>query len=1035
MPPEGEKPRPKPNPLLSKESTKDYCLVTAEGEPVCREDLEALGEEVEEGEADEYVKTFFEDQQNFPVVAKFLEDNLQVPGAEQGLTNFENWIADSADYQNLAEFFDAFTHIPRGRGRSEFVYGLRAEKDTEEFQKSREALKKIVKNLREYFASKREADIDVQKQVEKPLLGQTVGNCLKTLSSNYKRASGGEKLVIAAAIGVGLVLLYQYRDMEIIPFVEKGGTVKNTLLAIGALWGINYMSGKIMPDGLTITQRLDLFRDIDDLSDNNVLKGYAEKKELHKDKELLQAYYKLQQKHISVKTLFEAYQEAKGPTGSRYIDAARLGFKPNEISGGAVYELIDELVKDTAVNEKMAEKWEQEKHTAEDEGREPRLAEATRDERDAWTTPGIALEIFKQKYISGPLGERDVTYFDAVMNEYAIAEGQKRIRKGEKVEEAFLKTPFQHIEAGKAARLPDTTWNKTVELTKDAGKAVQEWAESTETLGGKWFIETASGAWVAVSDFTVRKYRSLIEPRLKDGISLLHQKTIEKVLPEEFAANVTEPGKATIMGMPGHSFDIAVTKGIVTITTPNGTNVDFKLDKGVSGNTAEAQRLESSIKSQVVALLKAQINLPESIKNATPEWIDKKWVVKNVEITVKDAAVLGIAPTTNVDLNFTINADGRTIKINDSGKEIDDFTKLDIAHRDVEIQKAVWNISPYLKDLPVEVTKVAENSTYGFIIEGKIAGLSFAAVGKGSGKSITDGVDLFEYGFPREGGMERLRIPRDAEGGKFVRALSNKIRKEPYFIDPFLNLQSQMENTSEGFFARLEILSKTNVLGFIPSNIGEALNGKILNRQWEYTLDFKVAETLALFEQHILGNSGDKIDEAYTKFIKKTHVHLSELSNYISRLSDEEKANEFQNLLSGKEDASKSPPRPDGLEYLNYGNAEYQDYFKTYKAMITNSRYNYDGLEGLDAKISIGNHEWALSGNAYEVYKTLLLIWSVNTRHLSNQSSLSAPDKQLLDLVIQQVHQKLETAQTGGGIKMSNLPSAKSEADMRNWIK
>jgi hypothetical protein len=469
------------------------------------------------------------------------------------------------------------------------------------------------------------------------------------------------------------------------------------------------------------------------------------------------------------------------------------------------------------------------------------------------------------------------------------------------------------------------------------------------------------------------------------------------------------------MGLPGNNFEIEIGKGLVII---NG--IQFEIDKEVKGNAAhEAVQLKNDIQGKVDALINAK-KIPQLV-GKKPKWDkkEKKWTIEKVGIG--GDPLLGIAPGTT-DLSFSIEPDGKTVKFYTGNREIKNFADLDTIHRDAVIEEAIWKADPllekYLRDLPV--TNIKVNAGPPIRIAGKLGGLQFTAGG------ITAGIDFIDAAGAR-GGFNTLKIDKANGGPEFLTALSGKILESDYFKNPFIQLQAQMENTSEGVLSRVKELA-TKKIWIIPTNVSGALNGRVLQERWRYTLDFKKYETLQLFEHELQGKTADQIPNAYKKYIERAHQDLSNLWKHIDSLSEEAKAQDFQNLLDGA-----GPPA--GLEYLNYENDEYRQFFEQFQAKITNPRYNFKGFENLD--IDYGARE------ANEIYQTMLLVWSRHTRKYMKYPKgvpLTPSEKNFLqNKVIDRVVQKLEDAmgKGGGTIQKEHLPAkgSQNEADLDLWVK
>lgn len=966
------------------------------------EELAALREEIDEtGEAEKYIETF-QKQPQFDAVSHLLGEGINHEGTESAF-NFNNWLI--MDSKFVARIFD-IEFMPRGKGRLSFLDGLEnPDQESEEFKKSQKVLKKIVDLLKKRFDTRQEIREDSGAQRDKPAAGETIGDGVKTLMRNFKRASGTEKVMILGAIGIAASLLWKYKDQALFKNFTFGDAVKWA----GALWGINYLSGKVSKDGKTFIQRVDVGLDIEAMKDSP-LKGYAYEHGMDKDQEKYRTFLQLQTK--DVRLLYQRYKEVSAPGVKKEIDPKRLGIYNEAIDGKAVYEIVDELVQETSINLHI----EQRRKEAEDQGQQynEKADLANKGLIDLWTSPSEAQAKFEEKYF-GLMKGANVTLIDAILNEYQTRDYQTAIT------------------SGRARRRYERAKKTTADVLEKGKNAVSKWAQDNTRWGGKWIYLGVKGGVRTAYEFTrddilkpaghflARKYRAFVEPRLKKGTEWIREKKINEVLDPAFAADVTSEDKVTLMGVPGNDFEIEIGRGIVII---NGIN--FELDKGIPGNAHNAILLESQIQGKVDALVKSK-NIPQ-LAGIKPKWdkANKKWVLEKVPVGADPLLNL---PAANTDLSFTIDSDGTTVHFFDGGKEIKNFNKLSEVHGFALIEKKVWEadtaLKPHLEGLPVTDITASSYPVHGARIDAKLGGLQFAAVLKASPPppSINNGIEFLSPS-GATGGFNVLKIEQANGGPGFLTALSGKILESPYFNDPFMALIAQMENTSEGVFARLQELFPTTRLWIIPTslNIPAGINGKILQERFRYTLDFKKYETLQLLEHELQGKTVDQIPNVYKKYIERAHRELTKLWRDIDALSDEDKAKEFEKNM-------------DRLESLNYENDEYRQFFEQYQTKITAPQYNYAGFESLD--VDYGARE------ANEIYQTLLLVWSYHTRkyikYPKGPSLAPAEKLYLQNKVIDKVVQKLDKALKDGGgtIKKENLPAkgSQNEADFDLWLK
>ena len=405
-----------------------------------------------------------------------------------------------------------------GRRSEEFLEGLKLdpEKSTpeqvEKWKKSNQVLGEMTKILKEHFEAKKSFKADTAEQAEnKPFGMKTIGEGVKTLMKNFKREDAMGKTAILGAVGVAIYLLHRYKDSRCLPF-WKEATLSKTLLWLGAGVGINYLSGKVSPDGKTLLQRIDWGKDIEELKDDNVMKAFAIKNGMDEDQEKLRTMYKVL--NVDVKRLYELYRDAKlnsVSTGKKEIDPKQLGFYKGEVDGKSLYEIIENLVQFTAINEQTRRREEDAKE------RNIKYVKPSVAETAEWKANADAA--FEEKYFNGPLGNHKQTLFDVIVNEYRT-------------------TNYQEIIAGWKAQEPERRGYKGIKegskwaygKAVDYGSAVGEW---TVDKGGKlWKVAnekvfTPAGSWAAerYKEYDLYGFKALF---LKNRLASLQENDIKK---------------------------------------------------------------------------------------------------------------------------------------------------------------------------------------------------------------------------------------------------------------------------------------------------------------------------------------------------------------------------------------------------------------------------------------------------------------------------------------------------------------------------
>ena len=298
------------------------------------------------------------------------------------------------------------------------------------------------------------------------------------------------------------------------------------------------------------------------------------------------------------------------------------------------------------------------------------------------------------------------------------------------------------------------------------------------------------------------------------------------------------------------------------------------------------------------------------------------------------------------------------------------------------------------------------------IIYGTIGGLKFG--GTPGRPAIINGNSeiVFNNTAGGTGGFDALTIGQTNGGPEFLEQLQGKLLHDPYFTGPFNVLKAQMANTDEGFLARLKE-------GWEKKHPGATINGKILQNQWNATLEFKQNEALNELLTRMSGSTLDQLPATYTAVIEKQHIALEELSRYIASLPSDAIADNFEDLLGGTVPGTGARGNVASLEYVSYGTPEYRDLFKEFKEKIQNPRYNYEGLNRSD----VGGEAY------YDIYNVVLNAFSWITREKQSKVPWDpVADKAEVRAMITKITNRLETTQNanGGVIRKKDLPGGGS---------
>lgn len=933
----------------------------------------------QEGSAEEYVETFrrFQKTDSFDAMALYLEAGMRNGTDPNSLFNYQNWIG----HPNMAEVASLFecTYFPIGRGRKAFLEGLKASETDEaakdKFRQSNEALKRIIQILDEYFQGRQETTRDTQGGFEKRPITDWIADRLNTGLTNYNRADGMGKGAILGCAVIAVLALYHFKD-DAVPLTGGKLSWSKFLMYGGALLGLNYLSGRMSADGRTLTQRLfAVGHNIDDLADNSAIKAFAEEHGMRKNQEVLRTCLRLQSK--DVKRLFKLYREASAlPDGSRSINPRAMGFAQDEFNGKDAFEIMDGLVKMTAQNaflERRGLTWTE-------------AGESQRQAARAYAKePGRAQDEFINKYIEsakpGQLGNFNLTLFDVIYSEYRTRD------IGAIVEAGRRQTGVRQVEAAAA-------WTGAY-IRDNIARPASSFA------GRKWREYTSGGGVGSEQD-----------PGRRDRETVSAERELGRFVPPELGLEVEKPGKARILGYP-LSYEI---KGKSLIIKGRNFEKEFKEDDSAELKKTKAAELKLSIDHEVKALFKEKAKKIPGLADKTPGWNSPKKHWELTQINVAGYAGLRL-PNGKANLAFTIEADQKTLKFFMNGKPIENLETLDEEYLAAKLQEKIWDDprhGKYLKGLNVTNVSVgAAAGSHGPLISGKIGGLQFQAVIRQTANpwDQPECVDFYDNG--RAGSVELLKIEEQNGGQDFLNAKCGQIALDPAFARAFETLESIMDNAGEGVLARLAALFPTRRFWIIPTsiNISGGVNGKILQDQWKYTLDYKKLEILWNFEHSLQkGKTVKDIDQAYAEYITPAVRKLEELAADLSKIRGDQLPDHFQNFL-------------DRLEHFNYENTDYKALFEEYQTVIR--KYNYEGLETLsDVSFS--------AKNAHECYALLLAAWTEYTRQYAGANAdpsagsgkLGADTKESIrGAVTRKIESILQRAQQKGGgkIKLEDL--------------
>lgn len=922
------------------------------------------------GEAKDYPDEF-EKSPEFVVVTSMLEVTKK---ANAPFSDYETWLAK--DPQELKELVQILSQprvniFPHGKGRNAFLLGFSADpesKDPPTLDESKKALTRIVVTLRNYFNNKKTAVDDIKGQKEKNIVGDIPTLGLTTLKKSWDNADKTEKLAIGVCIALGVKYLYDNWDKEgFIPFTKT--KLKDLVYGFGALWGINYMSGKVSPDGQTLLQRTGLFDNVSNLKDENMLKTYAKGHGMGENQEALRTLVNMQ--FTDVKKLYKLYKKHR-VDGSNKIDdkeLINLGLKKGDVDGGHAYTIMKTIVEETSVHEhehRLVEEW---RLTSPEAGMH--YIESDNIDKAKWKEPGIAEKEFERKYISGSgrLAQMNQRVIDVIINEYHTTNWQQRAAI-----EAANSFPNQAIYLG--GILKDTAL---------------EWGGIGKNYVFKKMGEAYDGVEAHIlnplTDYTARYYRKTKEyfkEILAEHEAVILQEKLQRVLPADMPIEPLKAGTAFVMGYPVEYKDGKL------------GGVAFDLEKGIPENKKSADELRTKITAHVQKLLDTHV------KGKTPTWNPtlEQW---EVSLDANGNKHLNL-PRGSVTVSLEISDDGKTLTFNTNGKKIINLKDLDTVREQGEIQKQIWDTYPYLEGLKVDSTIKADGT-----IEGKIAGLSFNGTSTLNARGLPT-IDI---------NPTTITIDKSNGGEKFLEEKALQLMGDPKFLNPIIKLLFVMQTASEGAVARFNTLFPQTKLWFIPTDVDPkgALNGKILNNEWEYMVKYKQVEMLDNFRAALAGKTLDQVEVEYDNLIAVAKDMKQLALDIEAETNDEQKAKNFPTYL-------------EKLETVNY-TGDYKVLYGEYKKMISNPKFNYAGFESL-------SDVPGAAGESFKIYEVLQRVWSYATRYYRNtgvtDGSLEANKIRNFINTVENI--LLQARQKGNGtIRLSNLPPHDTEAQIKkDWV-
>lgn len=938
-------------------------------------------ERAEHGSAKDYADYFekqFQKTEGLDDLSLFFKEGQKIEGPFH-LINYHQWVG--TDPAQVAEFLKCLADrglMPIETGFKPFLDGLRngetpdpndtskaALERNQRFAESYAALERIVAVLHKKDESEKKTSENTAQAQEKKPFGETANDAVKTLAMNYKKASGQEKALILASIGIGLGLIWKYRN-ETLPFF-KNYKMQDLYMFLGAAWGVNYMSGKMAKDGKTLLQRIDLGRSIDELEDDNVHKRFALDADMGKDELMMKTYIELQD--VNLKDLYLLYKEASTAANpEKAISESRLrdiGVSPDKVDRKKVFELMEKFVQQVGVHE----------GTLEEGGRRgPDFKGASKVQQDLWKTPGKAQAYFEAKYLRGPLSEFDLSLKEGVFVEYRGKEVMPGFRDDAAWTSAFQQDRRERlIDKGAAAAVSGAK-----EGARIAGDAAEVAWDRTKKAA-KWVRSEFLGPAGEALMNRIRKHSPLLTQPINNTIKEYQKKSLDEVLPKNFNTVITENdaltpftddiGKATIMGIPQVAFTTKVNaagKNVVIIDSE-----EFVVDAGLTGNATQIKQLQDKLTLRAQQLIDnagKSIPAPKSVQwNATKN----RWFVTGIKVTNHPDVPPAFIRGGNRSVSFTLDADGNIDTYYLGETEIKDWDELPQYYAESEVTKMITEDPRFfgppprpqttpLEGMPVTDVKFKKHLTYGVIITGKLAGLPFTGYSNMSvgGSGQFDFLDT-SVSPPVTRGINVLELdPGKNETVKFLDTLWDKIYESDDFQTPYRRLETVMLGTSEGVLSRVELAwnQKSPISG---------LNGAVHQRRWQYLVGHKMSEVLDNFRYELLNtNGGTKtvfdVDRVYTTVVKKAMTEMVDLAKKIEGMTEEQRAEKFNDLY-------------DELETNGYENDEYRDLFKKYKALIEDPKYDLEGLESLH---DVGTDTWGAADDAFDTRQTLMRAWS-----------------------------------------------------------
>lgn len=916
-------------------------------------------------------------------LVKLVRDEGTKPPYEDYATVWRNDPLKAAEY--LERYF------PEGPGKAKMIEGLRAPAkkmapdgkpiENPDFADAYKALLLTIEQIKArdtWYATSQQKRLELLGR-EKSTVSETVKSGLSNALNYFKEAPPADKLLILAVAAIGIKAILEVSKWKI-GKGEKAWTVGKLGFIAAAGIAFNEAFRLFSKDRRSLVERFDIGTQVENLQNTlwfPFMLDHETGRMFDKPNEVDTA---LHFGAMDFRRVFEVYQRHPVRNRERFSEEElhQIGFPPavatsmiddRKLKTSRVgFEIVDKLVKKAGSN------W----------FRKAQKQMGLKGTPDQFQDYGI--KAIQEKYYEGANASRTWTFEEIMTNEYKDWAEIQFNGDMQKMLEYYSKEY-------KAGTMP-------IHLAALAGSAAEAAKGGMLYLGGK--IKgglNVSSNWVRdkwkkyFPKF--RRFTGLEKAELEKDI---HELQGGAIPPKEVPLEVPAPGKIIVMGIP--MTYKKEKKGGKTIFTIDG-DLEFDPSLGPAKNKANADKLKVRAKEKLTGLVKGSgiKGIDKVDVDKFLEWnaAGKRWRLSGIDVKAYDP------------FGLTAKKENIFVGVSDEGKVelwlkdvlLTDLDQINNQYLHAVVIAKIYDAYPALKGIPTKITKLdADKSASTVTVKAEIGGLDMGDI-------------ALAYGVAPDftGKLDKLAL-----NDSIIKELWKLKANDKKFRELFENLYQKIAVEAEGIGSRLGKAWEKRVLWVIP-NVEAFFTGQILERRWQYILDYKMAEIILKYEKDLNGKTiadiaaiENNIFNGYTyasptvpggKKIPGALAELTQLSYDIG--ADPDIQGNFPKYL-------------EQLEEVGMQNPEYKAKFRNYIRAISQDKFNYAGASESD--FMEGSHI---------CYVKLLQIWTHFTSELAGPEYKAINKKtgapytkaqldNILDNITRMVETKLEKAQMTGPI-------------------